>query len=1200
MSVHDLGFVSDARGPSPILRPWRSSSASDSEPKSAAISQVCDSTRGCELRHTYRQSLDRNRHAAGAGHIHERNGVRLAGIDLPTPVPISANTTYVASYHTDMGRYSFNRRIPGVSTDTSPLFALQDGLDGPNGVYLYGPTAFPTELIQLEQLLGRRGVRDVRYRATRHRRRFPPSRRLPGPTGSQTSRGQPTRRPVLAVDYGVSPGALGQSVDNATLVTSHSMRLTGLVPNTTYYFRVRSTDVAGNSATAPAPPSAPATFTRVRHNTVLIDTTVADFSAGSPSGASVVQAADGEVILTPTAGAEFTGTSLPPGWSSIPWDTGGSSAVGSGRLTTDGARVSADVAYPAGRSLEFVATFQPSAWQHVGFGVTFDETPWIMFSTYTGGALYARTNDGTQTTDTPLPGNWLGSPHRYRIDWTATNVIYSIDGAEVANHAMAIPTALRPIVSDFTVGGDTLSVDWIRMSPYTASGTFLSRVLDAGGPTTWGTASWTGITRVGTSIDLQVRTGDTPVPDATWSTFVAIPLPGTPLGMTGRYLQYQAQLHSSVPADTPILQDVSFGMSGTDSSPPLRSNGQPSGTLPIGTTQATLSLTTNEAATCRYATTPGVSFAAMPNTFGTTNGTAHSTVVTGLTDGESYTHYVRCADETNNANTDDFAITFTVGSAPQPSISIADLSLNEGNAGTTNAVVTLSMSAASTTAVTVSFLTANGSATAGSDYTAASSTATFAANSTSTTISIPVIGDTTVEPNESFVVNLSSPVGATIADSQATVTILNDDQPSISIADLSLNEGNAATTNAVVTLSLSAPKATAVTVNFATANGSATAGSDYTTASGTATFAANATSTTISIPVTGDTTAELNESFVVNLSSPVGATIADSQATVTIVNDDQPLLTIGNRTVTEGDTGTVTAAFTVTLSPASAGPVTVSYATANGSALAGSDYTATSGQLTFTPGATSRTINVPVLGDTLDEANETFTVLLSAPTNATLGTASQGTGTITDNDAAPSLGVNDVTVTEENGPVTTTFTVTLSAVSGRTVTVNYATSNGTATTAAGDYVGKSGSLSFLPGTTTQSVSVTVNGDALNENNETFNLNLSGASAATIADSRGVATIVDDDPTPTLAILDVSITEGNSGTKNATFTVSLSTASGRTVTVAYATANGSAVAVLDYSSRSGTLTFNPESCRERLRSRLSVTGHRKVTRRSSSI
>jgi hypothetical protein len=698
-------------------------------------------------------------------------------------------------------------------------------------------------------------------------------------------------------------------------------------------------------------------------------------------------------------------------------------------------------------------------------------------------------------------------------------------------------------------------------------------VFDAGGPTTWGAASWTAVTQVGTTIDLQARTGDTPTPDATWSTFVTIPSPGSSLGMSGRYLQYRAQLATTIPSQTPVLQDVTFAMSGDDSSPPSRSNGQPTGTLAAGTTQTTLSLSTNEAATCRYATTAGVAYASMTNTFTTTGGTSHSTSVTGLTDGLAYAYYVRCVDATGNANANDFAITFSVGDAPQPSISIADLSLNEGNAGTTNAVVTLTLSAAKPTAVTVNFATANASATAGSDYTAASGTATFAANTTSTTISIPVSGDTAVEPNESFVVNLSGAVGATIADAQGTVTILNDDQPSISIADLSLNEGNTGTTNAVVTLTLSAAKSSAVTVSFATANGSATAGSDYTATSGTATFAANATTTTVSIPVTGDTTAEPNESFVVNLSSAVGATIADAQATVTITNDDLPGLTIGNSTVTEANSSTVSAVFTVTLSPASATTVTVSYATVPGTAAAGSDYTTTSGQLTFTPGATSRTITVPVLGDTLDEANETFAVQLSAPTNAVLGTPSSGTGTITDNDATPSLRVNNVSVTEGNAPVTATFTVSLSAASGRTVSVGYTTSNGTATSPA-DYTATSGALSFAPGTTARTVVVTVAGDLLDENSETFNLDISGASNATIADSRGVATITDNDPTPQLSINNVSITEGNSGTQNVTFTVTLSAVSGRTASVAYATANGSAVASLDYSSRSGTLTFNP--------------------------
>ena len=324
-------------------------------------------------------------------------------------------------------------------------------------------------------------------------------------------------------------------------------------------------------------------------------------------------------------------------------------------------------------------------------------------------------------------------------------------------------------------------------------------------------------------------------------------------------------------------------------------------------------------------------------------------------------------------------------------------------------------------------------------------------------------GDTTVEPNETFSVNLTSPVNATVADAQADVTIANDDAPSISITDLSVNEGNTGTTNAVVTLTLSAASTNTVTVNYATAGGTATAGTDYTAASGTATFAQGSTSTTISISVTGDTTVEPNDTFLVNLTSPVSATIADTQAVVTILNDDSPLLTIGNRTVTEGNSGTVSALFTVTLSAASTSTVTVVYATATATALADIDYVTTSGTLTFAPGITSQSITVPVIGDTLDEANETFVVGLSAPTNATLGTPSQGTGTITDNDATPSLSINDLTVNEGNtGGVLATFTVTLSAVSGRTVSVNYATSNGTATTGAGDYVAASGTCRSRP------------------------------------------------------------------------------------------------------------------------------------------
>ena len=215
-----------------------------------------------------------------------------------------------------------------------------------------------------------------------------------------------------------------------------------------------------------------------------------------------------------------------------------------------------------------------------------------------------------------------------------------------------------------------------------------------------------------------------------------------------------------------------------------------------------------------------------------------------------------------------------------------------------------------------------------------------------------------------------------------------------------------------------------------------------------------------------------------------------------------------------------------------------SYGTANGTATAPGDYLATSGTLAFDPGETTQSVSVTVNGDLLDEANETYFVNLTSPVNATIADG-QGLGTITDDDPPPELSIDDVTVTEGNsGTTNATFTVSLSAASGRAVSVNYATADGTAT-APGDYLSTSGTLAFDPGETTQSVSVTVNGDLLDEANETYFVNLTAPVNATIADGQGLGTITDNDPPPTLSIDDVTVTEGNGGTTSATFIVSLS-------------------------------------------------------------
>jgi hypothetical protein len=279
--------------------------------------------------------------------------------------------------------------------------------------------------------------------------------------------------------------------------------------------------------------------------------------------------------------------------------------------------------------------------------------------------------------------------------------------------------------------------------------------------------------------------------------------------------------------------------------------------------------------------------------------------------------------------------------------------------------------------------------------------------------------------------------------------------------------------------------------------------------SGSISFLPGLTTRTINVSIIGDAVDEPDETFFVNLTSATNAFIKKSQGGGTIIDDDGPAISINDITVTEGNTGSFNANFNVSLSSASPQVITVNYATANLTATAGSDYTATSGTLTFPVGTTSRTLSVVVLGDTLNEANESFFMNLSGAVNAAISKG-QGRATVIDNDPLPSLTINDVSLTEGNsGTKNFTFTVTLTPVSGRAVTVQYATVNGTATSAT-DYVSTSGTLAFNAGSTTQTITVGVRGDTPVEPNETFFVNVSGASNATIADSQGAGTILNDD------------------------------------------------------------------------------------------
>ncbi len=518
-------------------------------------------------------------------------------------------------------------------------------------------------------------------------------------------------------------------------------------------------------------------------------------------------------------------------------------------------------------------------------------------------------------------------------------------------------------------------------------------------------------------------------------------------------------------------------------------------------------------------------------------------------------------------------------------LTIDAVSVAEGAGGDTpTATFAVHLVPAAENDVTVDYATANGSATAGSDYTATSGTLTIPAGAIGAEIDVPVIGDNTDEIDETFTVTLSNAGGAVLGAGDATLavsgTIDDDDNPVLwAVAPAAVAEGNAGSTPATFQIRLSTPSPDTVTVDWASANGSATAGFDYTAASGTVTFNPSETSKTVAVAVLGDSSDEADETFTVTLSNPTGAGLDGDGAAVatgTIANDDGPAVSISGPAspVTEGNSGTTSATFAVTLSAVNGNDVTVNYATSAGSATAGSDFTATSGTLTFTSGQTSKTVAVPVVGDTGDEIDETFSVALSSPSHAVLGAPSSATATVNDDDGPViSIAGPASQVTEGNsGTSNATFTVTLSAASPQPVTVSYATANGSAA-AGSDYTSAAGTVTFTPGQTSRTVTVAVKGDTVDENDETFSVNLSAPADGTLGTATAAATIRDDDVV-VISISNATVVEGNSGTATVTFTISLSGPAAYPITVNWSTGNGSASAGSDYGAASGSVTFAP--------------------------
>ena len=389
-------------------------------------------------------------------------------------------------------------------------------------------------------------------------------------------------------------------------------------------------------------------------------------------------------------------------------------------------------------------------------------------------------------------------------------------------------------------------------------------------------------------------------------------------------------------------------------------------------------------------------------------------------------------------------------------------------------------------------------------------------NGFTSTLQNPTIANATTTATGTY--SVTATIAGITGPAGTTTATVNNCQ--ISINDpAAIVEGTGSNSNASFTVSLSHASKTAITLNWASVNGTATAPADYGNGAGTLTIAANATTATINRPVIGDSLDENDENFHIDLSNASAGSLSDSRGTATITDDDSaPTVSIADKSCVEGNTGSTACSFTIILSAASGRSVGGTYASAGGGATpatAGADYTAVAATAwTIAAGATTTTASVNVLGDALDEANETFLINLAGLTNAAAsGNDTQATATITDDDNAPTLSIDNggcSVIEGDTGSVNCAFALRLSAASGKTVSFSTATANGTAT-AGSDYTAHAATArSIAAGSTTLTVNVPVLGDTIEEADETFTLNVTVVTNASPTSLSGTGSILSDD------------------------------------------------------------------------------------------
>jgi Domain of unknown function (DUF4082)/Bacterial Ig-like domain/Purple acid Phosphatase, N-terminal domain len=377
----------------------------------------------------------------------------------------------------------------------------------------------------------------------------------PLPDGTATVRWTTDEGADSRVEFGRSPQLLQSLRVDARAVADHEVVLTELEPATTYWYRVVSRDAAGNPAR-----SRPAQF--VTPGPGVADQTDVELVLGQGRGTTLTATGDGE--LTMARAEEFTRPGLPAGWAAVREAPAGRTEVDRGSLRVDGTRTTGPDRLRPGQALELAATFQAGSDQAAGLAAGQTSDGFALFTTREGRFWASSAGAvGASRRDTPLPGRLLGAPHRYRVDWAANEIVFSVDGQRVAAHPVTVGATMAPVARDSTTGAGVLALNWTRVPPAgRTAGEYTSRVMDAGAMVAWQQATWWAELPAGTALEISVRTGSTRRPDATWTPFRALSGPGAVVGSSSRYLQYRVEFRSGGSGSMPVLRGIGFAHDG--------------------------------------------------------------------------------------------------------------------------------------------------------------------------------------------------------------------------------------------------------------------------------------------------------------------------------------------------------------------------------------------------------------------------------------------------------------------------------------------------------------------------------------------------------------------------------------------------------------------------------------------------------------